>query len=161
MYVLRTSGSNSLGDVAFWIVDVAEVASMSATGFHASWKRVDFLKVTAKGALLNDLGVRIVRTGAIWAGGHAHSAADALLVVDENLAIVRVVGRASRANLNARCLAAVLADSRQVVHVDIRIFADRTNGQNLVVVHAQRNIVLVLACHLACIATNAAVQVNN
>lgn len=158
--IFRTGRSNSLGNIAFRIINIPEEASLGTTGFHAGRHVAYFLKMTAERALFHHFRDRIEGTGAVRASCDAHLAADALFFIYQDLSILGLIRRSGRANLDAGSVFTVLTNSRQEVLINIRILADRADRQNFVVINPHRDIVFYLACDLAGMTSDAAVEVN-
>ena len=109
----------------------------------------------------DDVRFRIEGARAVRAGRHAGAAADALFLVDENLAVFRAVGGLRRAHLHAGRVLAVLADVRKEVLLDVGEDPRRTDRVDLVQVHAERHAVFLFAGDFAGHAPRAAVEVDN
>ena len=94
----------------------------------------------------------------VEAGGQAHPAADALLVVDEHFTVRPLGDRLCGADLHACGILAVLA--RDAIVVDDAL-SDILDAADLVPLNARSDLVFFLAGHKAGFAADAAVYVEN
>ena len=130
---------------------------MHACGLLALLEPVD-----AAVALLDDGVGGVEPAGIEGAGGHALLAADALLLVDDDQAVlVLAVGGAGGAHLEAGGVVALLALAGQPVLLRAGPLADGAHAVHGVAIHAQADAVLMLASGDAGVAAGAAVQIDN
>ena len=150
-----------LRHVGVRVVQVAPEAGVGAAGGHASRVLALVGEVAAHGALLHHGLLRIVAAHAVGAGVHALLAADAGGLVHEDAALLVAVGGASGANLQAGGVLALLALQRQPVLLELGERAVGAHLDEVVPVHAQGHVVLVLTSNLAGMAADALVEVGD
>src|ERR1019366_2070067 len=104
-----------LDKLAYWtlfVVAIAENARADRTNLHASRLQAFSDAVIAPGALVGDVLFLIEEARAVRAGLHAILAADAVSMIDDDDAVVGLVGRAGRTYLHAGRIRAGIAQLR-------------------------------------------------
>ena len=112
----------ALGDEVFGLILVHELDGLGGAGVRAAGfvpAVVDQMRAT--GALLRQVEVFVEEDHIVRAGGHAEAAAGALLGIEDDQAVIALVGRArDGARFDARSIVTVLAQVRAVSHLHLR-----------------------------------------
>ena len=146
---------DGIGILLFENIDVIELQSTHGAGTDASGKLTGGTQLSASIALTNDVLLGIVLRNAVRASIEASLAAVAQIAVeDDGSVFFGDVDSLSGANLDAGRFRTVIAGSRIVEYLDIRIGADFVVGY-VTEQNADRRVVLVFAGNLAGTATGA------
>ena len=100
---------DELADHTLFVIAVAKDARANRTNFHASGLQAFSNAVIAPCALVGYALFLVEKTRAIRTGLHTVLAADAIRVIDDDHAVLGLVGRAGRAYLHASWMRAVIA----------------------------------------------------
>ena len=130
------------GDAIRVVEQHAQVAQAAHAGFRADGRLADLEAGVAQRALLGLARVVVEVDLLVGAGGDAHAPSAALILVDEDDAVLgALVHRARGARRHAGRVQAVLADARQVEHVRV------LNGLGDLEVHLVQDRVLIQGLH--------------
>ena len=129
-------GRNDLGYRIIRVPQVRQPASTERAAIHAGRLHAFRNPVVAEIAFIGDFVFRVEEPDAIGASHDAVAAADAPFPVNENDAVVRLVGCANRANLDAGRVVTLIAELRnekRLGHVfGVNFFAtNRARGESV------------------------------